>query len=132
MYTGQLTITSDNCIALLASAKQLIMDKLEESCNSHFSSTLSAETVFKYLRNAIVLHQQDIIEKCIAKVTSSSTLLARMDDMLTLPLNVFSQIILHQTLQVNQEFDVYQLIVEYLKKNSIKATSVHYLIEAIK
>ena len=117
MYTGSITVTSDNVFDLLAAADYLQMDEVKEWCFNFLDSSLKSDNCFSILAVATFYRNDRVTDHVLEFISNNFCDLSRTDEFKSLPKEALGAIFksMDQTKLDNQV--VYEAIIQWTKND---------------
>lgn len=122
MYTGDIPITAEKAVPLLAMADYYAMTELKDVLSNFITKNVRRENAVTLLKKAMQFHADQICSRCIDVVASNFAYLYNVDYAF-LPFDLMERLLYHKHLNVLQEFDLYIQVRSYVQSNAATLTN---------
>lgn len=113
MYTGEVIISAEKAVPLLAMADQYQITELKTELSEYISKNVRRENCVTLLKKALQFHADKIVTRCIHVVANNFAYLYDVTYNF-LPFPLFVKFINHKYLNVLREFDLFIHVKDYI------------------
>ncbi|KAJ3433991.1 hypothetical protein M0812_20049 [Anaeramoeba flamelloides] len=118
MYDGNINITLETAVPILAMADQFLINDLKQIASSYVLRNLKKDHVREILLRSIEFKTEDLTNRCIF-LLAKNFWLNKNQDYSYLPYQYFYKLIHHESLAVKEEFVVFNTICLYIEKKCV-------------
>lgn len=132
MYTGRLTLTSQNCVVVSVLAERFQIPLLQRTCRAYISANLQRENALDILLEAIKFKTEKVIDRCISTVARNFQHL-QSDSFHCLPAEIFARVLQHRKLAVSSgEFPLFRAVSSYVSHHQLSESQVFILMSNVR
>jgi hypothetical protein len=132
MYTGEIIITAEKAVPLLAMADHCAIMELKTELSTYISMNVRRENAVTLLKKALQFHADKIVSRCIHVVANNFAYLYDVTYNF-LPFPLFVKFINHKYLNVLREHELYVHVRQYIQAHpSLSQDQQRVLLESVR